>query len=217
MIEFAVAPATGPVVTWGIDFWQKVLISGLGTLGALLIGAGLFYLKRWHDRRDEDERLRRERQESLKQRLQLLTQQLRDEEVDEGYIQSGVHSRSIAATQLLEVALVIEDKALRSFAYSYSRWLRLILNQHKELQKLTQDPPAREEAIDVLARSIAHERWYGRVTTEASLELTRYLHNGGPFDMTVFDPPSPDTAHKGRDGPVAENSPDPPEDGSGGS
>jgi hypothetical protein len=43
---------TGDEVTWGADFWQRVLISGLGTLGSAGLAIGLYVLKRWHDRKD---------------------------------------------------------------------------------------------------------------------------------------------------------------------
>jgi hypothetical protein len=37
---------------WGTDFWQRVLVSGLGTLGSVGLAVGLYYLKRKHDRED---------------------------------------------------------------------------------------------------------------------------------------------------------------------
>lgn len=50
---------------WGTDFWQRVLVSVLGTLGAFLIAVVLFYWKRHYDRRDDHA----QRQEELRWKL----------------------------------------------------------------------------------------------------------------------------------------------------
>jgi hypothetical protein len=39
---------------WGTDFWQRVLVSLFGTLGALVVAVVAFRIKRVYDLRDED-------------------------------------------------------------------------------------------------------------------------------------------------------------------
>lgn len=41
-----VTPAVTEAITWGADFWQKVLISGLGAMGSLLVALAVLLMSR---------------------------------------------------------------------------------------------------------------------------------------------------------------------------
>ena len=154
--------------TWGTDFWQRVIVSILGTLGALLIGVGLYYLKRWHDKKDADEERHRTEQDRLHQELvACIREGLELPSTDYQKVAkpgSLTLMCSIYGARFFQYQQLIEDGELK----------RLSAACNQALFNLSDNPtaPSDDRVAD-----------FAGVFTQATMLVTKYLSEGTPIQL----------------------------------
>ena len=160
--------------TWGTDFWQRVLVSILGTLGALLIGIALYYLKRRYDKLDADEEVRRTFQANMQQELVQLTR--------DGLRLPSTDAQKVASTGALTLTCAIYGAQF----YQYGRLLddaelkKLCKACHTTLFALTDSFTAAGASAAAAADYVGN---FSGVFTQATMHLTNYLSDGTVMDL----------------------------------
>jgi hypothetical protein len=191
-----------PVVTWGADFVQKVAISGLGTIGALAIAVGLFYLKRWHDRRDEAEKGRQARQRQLTDDLLADVRTLRDQTIDwADMVKQTWQPLSVVSNHVFDKSIQLADSELSTFCREYARfinhYLRRFQRQDEEGEAIAHEVNERgsnDETVEKLAQLLASTREgakeYFRVASAVPTSLLLYVERGKKLPFALVELPA---------------------------
>jgi hypothetical protein len=108
--------ADGAVVACGADFCQKVVISGLGTAGSLLVALGLLALNQWLHRRQE----KKKEQVELRWRLADRVAAFRDELLTDPTVLALPANRGYSSAlrfmfSLTEFELRTKDPAIKRY------------------------------------------------------------------------------------------------------
>lgn len=163
---------------WGTDFWQRVIVSGLGTLGSAGIAIGLYFLKRRHDRHDEQLKAAVHEQDELKRRLaQYVREHAREmnQVRQAARIDAAVTQLSRFTIDLGDYWLSIRDKKIDAFCRAYVAYT----------------DGAMTYLIQLVAKQVEHDPQtllvaYTRIAGFMATDLTAYLYRGRPFDLAYL-------------------------------
>lgn len=154
------------VTWWSEQFWIQMTTTSMGVLASVGLAVGLYFLKRWHDRKDEAARREHQKQERLTSELLELLREHRDLPLTNV---ERVHPRSIGVLTTMFGARIYDYEVQLTDPYlkSFCRICRKCL-----IGDFDSDP----NSVELVER-------YARFTTTTTFSLAEYLAEGKAIDL----------------------------------
>lgn len=168
-----ISPSAIFSVVWS-DFAQRVYVSLLGTVGALAVGLGLFFLKLEHDRKTEADKRLQDRQDRYQEEMLTLLTEHRAQvhETNEAW-RPDVFRLSVASLslRLMDYGNLIQDESTsnlsRTMAITLSDWSARLVKETDGF-------------------SPANGMRYVAYCIEASHQVAVHMRDGSPINVNRF-------------------------------
>lgn len=143
-----------PVVTWGVEFWQNVLISGLGTLGSLFVALILFGIARVLTKKDTRQVEAAATKAQVDSELLGTARDLRVSTIaaiEEDNVRKAVAALLVFIAHIIEVGQRSDDEYLQSVCVACFKASESLIAEWKD-ESTTDDPSVIRTRILLLAQ-----------------------------------------------------------------